>query len=337
MTSRRPRVMQSFRTPRPTTNPYIVMLDRSLAVEHDIEHTTFSWRPALFGRVDVMHFHWPEVMLEGDAGWKRLAKRTLFRALLVKLALTRAAIVRTAHNLELPDVDAATRRLLLALERRTDHRIILNPVTTSPWSSPMTLIPHGHYRDWFAEFPKASAVAGRIGYFGLIRRYKGVEHLVEAYAAAADEDAAISLRLGGRPSTPELEATIRRLVDAAPRTEATLRFLDDAELVDIATSSQIVVLPYRFMHNSGGALAALSLDRPVLVPRTEVNELLSAEVGAGWVHQFDGDITPERLREAVAATAETNGSPDLSRRDWADAGHQHVVVFTTALGHRRAR
>ena len=30
------RVMQSFRTPRPTTNPYIVMLDQALAAEPTI-------------------------------------------------------------------------------------------------------------------------------------------------------------------------------------------------------------------------------------------------------------------------------------------------------------
>lgn len=329
--------MQSFRTPRPTTNPYIVMLDRALAAETGIEHTTFAWRSALLARIDVIHFHWPEVLLEGDRAWKRFGKRMLFRALLAKLALTRAAIVRTAHNLELPDVDAPTRRLLVELERRTDHRIVLNPVTTSPWSSPMTLIPHGHYRDWFEAYPKATAIPGRIGYFGLIRRYKGVEGLVEAYTAAAAADDTLSLRLGGRPSTSELEDTVRAMVDAAPRAQATLRFLEDAELVDIATSSQLVVLPYRFMHNSGGALAALSLDRPVLVPRTEVNELLSAEVGTGWVHQFDGDITPERIREAVAATSATTGSPDLSHRDWKDAGAQHVAVFGAALRRRRRR
>ena len=41
-----------------------------------------------------------------------------------------------------------------------------------------------------------------------------------------------------------------------------------------------MVLPYRQMHNSGAVLAALSLDRPVLVPATDQRGL-GAEVGPG--------------------------------------------------------
>ncbi len=336
MTERAPRVMQSFKKPRPTTNPYIVMLDGALAAESEIEHLRFDWRTALLTRVDVLHFHWPEVMLEGSAWWKRWGKRVLMRALLVKHAVTRGAIVRTVHNVELPqDVDAATRRLLEAVERRTDHRIVLNHSTPVADASAATLIPHGHYRDWFAHYPASDRVPRQVGYFGLIRRYKGVETLLSVYESAATTDARISLRIGGRPSSAELEKTVTDAAARVPRISTTLRFLEDAELVDIATSSQLVVLPYRFMHNSGGALAALSLNRPVLLPRNSVNEALSDEVGAGWVHLYDGDLSEERLRTVLELTDRTAGSPDLSRRNWDAAGRTHVAAFRAALDHAR--
>lgn len=329
--------MQSFRTPRPTTNPYIAMLDRALAAAPGVVHLTFSWPRALLTRVDVLHLHWPEVLLEGDRAWKRLGKRMLLRMLLLKVAVTRAAVVRTAHNIELPaDADVPTRRLLEAVERAAVHRIVLNPLTRLPWSSPATVIPHGHYRDWFAPHPHQTAVPGRIGYFGLIRRYKGVETLLAAYAEASADDR-LSLRIGGKPSSAELADGITTSIAGVPRASATLRFLTDAELVDIATSSQVIALPYRFMHNSGGALAALSLNRPVLVPRNEVNTALAAEVGAGWVHQFDGEIMAADLTAAVAATEALSGEPDLSAREWADVGRRHAEVYRTALHDRRAR
>ncbi len=62
-----------------------------------------------------------------------------------------------------------------------------------------------------------------------------------------------------------------------------------------------MVLPYREMHNSGAALTALSLNRPVLVPDNEVNRELAEEVGPGWVFRYDGELTGRHLLDALAA------------------------------------
>lgn len=337
MLRRAPRVMHSFRAPRPTTNPYIVQLDRELRSRSDVAHLRFSWKTALLTRVDVLHFHWPETLLEGDRAWKRFGKRALFRALLVKLRVTRAAIVRTAHNIELPTgIDKATSRLLFRVEERTTHRILLNRHTELPWASPTTLIPHGHYRDWFEPFARTAKTPGQIGYFGLIRRYKGLETLLAAYRKVA-LDPATSLRIGGKPSSTELSSSTADEIARLPRARGLLRFLTDAELVDIASSSQLIVLPYRFMHNSGGALAALSLDRPVLVPRNAVNDDLSAEVGPGWIYQFEGELTSEELARALSATASTSGHPNLTQRNWTNAGAQHAKVYHEAIKEKRTR
>jgi beta-1,4-mannosyltransferase len=327
--------MQSFRAPRPTTNPYIVMLDSALAAEPTIEHRRWSWPRALIGRLDAFHFHWPETLLEGDRAWKRVVRRGLMRALLIKIYLTRAAIVRTAHNVEIPrDADGPTRRLLERIEARTTHRIVLNDTTQV--AGPSTVIPHGHYRDWFAPYPHADAIPGRLGYFGLIRRYKGVEALLEAYRDAVAQDSSITLEIGGRPSSADLADHVSAVAAELPSISTTLRFLDDAELVRIGTAASVVVLPYRFMHNSGSALAALSLDRPVLVPRNEVNTRLSAEVGAGWVLQFDGDLDASDLLESLAQQR-PEGRPDLSRREWSDAGVRHARAFRRAVSDARGR
>lgn len=325
------RVMQSFKAPRPTTNPYIVMLDAALADEPSIEHLRFNWQQALLTRVDVLHLHWPEVMLEGDKAWKRWGKRVLMRLLLAKHRVTHGAIVRTVHNVELPqDVDTATRNILMRIEARTHHRIVLNASTHVVDASAATLIPHGHYRDWFAKYPHSPRTVGQLGYFGLIRRYKGVENLLSAYEVAQTSNRSLSLRVGGKPSSADLATTVEEAASRVPRITTTLRFLEDAELVDIATSSQLIVLPYRFMHNSGGALAALSLDRPVLLPRNEVNEALSDEVGPGWIHLYDGDLTADRLLAAARDTEAKVGSPDLSRRDWSRVGPILADVYATA-------
>ena len=95
------------------------------------------------------------------------------------------------------------------------------------------------------------------------------------------------------------------------------------------------MLAYRFMHNSGSVLAALSMARPVLVPRNEANEALAREVGAAWVLMYDGDLDAPTVVEAWRAASTLTGSPDLSRRDWADAGRAHRDAFREGVAHKR--
>jgi hypothetical protein len=102
-------------------------------------------------------------------------------------------------------------------------------------------------------------------------------------------------------------------------------------------AAELVVLPYRFMHNSGTVLAALSLDRPVVVPDTPVNTDLAAEVGPGWIYTFTGDVTGEALVAALSAAREPRAaSPDLSAREWDDAGQAHLAVYRAAMSRRGA-
>jgi beta-1,4-mannosyltransferase len=58
-------VLQGFPVPRPTTNPYLVMLAQSLREQPGVTVLPFSWRTALVGRFDVYHSHWPEILVGG--------------------------------------------------------------------------------------------------------------------------------------------------------------------------------------------------------------------------------------------------------------------------------
>jgi hypothetical protein len=123
-----------------------------------------------------------------------------------------------------------------------------------------------------------------------------------------------------------------------PAIELDLRFITDAELVALATSCELVVMPYHFMHNSSGALSALSLDRPVLVPDNEVNRQLAEDVGPGWVHRYAGVLDGADLLEAIAAVQTTRppARPDLSARDWDRVGKAHEAAYRRAVSLKRA-
>lgn len=328
------RVLQSFKEPGPRTNPYITQLRDSLAAADDVEPVCFTWREALTGRYDVFHAHWPESLIERRGRLSTFGRRVLYGVFLTRLRMRGVPVVRTVHNVDPPQgISRWDARMLAETERLTRVRIVLNPFTPVPPGAATVLIEHGHYRDWFARYPRSTAVPGRFAFFGKIRRYKNVDGLLRAFAGMPDTDASSTLHVAGAPSSRELEDALRALASPDPR--ITLRFghIDDAELVREVGEAGIVVLPYPEMHNSGSVLAALSLDRPVLVPDNEFNRALAAEVGDDWVLRFDGDLAPEHLRWAagrIDALAPAT-SPDLSRRDWTDAGRRHAEAYREAL------
>ncbi|MGY1751791.1 glycosyltransferase [Blastococcus sp. SYSU D01042] len=323
-------VLQSFPEPRETTNPYVVMLREALDRTPGAQVLTFSWRRALTARYDAFHAHWPEILVDGAGPVKKPVRQALFVVFLVRLRLTRVPLVRTVHNLELPE--GLSRREVVLLrwaERVTSLRIRINGTTELAAGAPVETVLHGHYRDWYAPHPRRERRPGRLAFVGQVRRYKGVESLVAAFAATSDPD--LTLRIAGRPTSEELADQLRAAA-ADPRISLSLQFLTDAELVAEVTEAELVVLPYREMHNSGGALAALSLGTPVLVPDNEATRDLAAEVGPGWVHTFTPPLTAADLEGTVARlrTSPPAAAPDLSRREWDGAGRAHLAAYRRA-------
>ena len=324
------RVLQSLRQ-QTDDNPYVKQV--VAAVSPHVDVAFFSWRMALFGRYDVFHVHWPEFLLRAPDRSRPL-QCALFLALLVRTALSRRPVVRTLHNLEPHEgANRFERFLLERLDRHTRVWIRLNAVTAERAPHTVTIL-HGHYRDWFAHRAVPDPVPGRLLYFGLIRPYKGVETLIDSFlrldpALAPDAE----LRIVGHASTAGLR---RRIIDACnsdARIGALLSYVDDATLATEIGQAELVVLPFRRMLNSGSLLLALSLNRPVLVPRNEANEALAEEVGPGWVYMYDGDLDRDVLLGALwqVRNAPRTSMPDFSRREWSEAGDRHHRAYLAAL------
>jgi beta-1,4-mannosyltransferase len=336
-TARVVRVLQSVRGPSRSTNPYIGQLVDSLraTVADDggrVQVAYFSWRLGLFGRYDVLHLHWPEVMLRRAGRSARVLAQLRFALLMARSSVLRTPLVRTVHNVRSHEAGGLLERALLAwCERRTTFWIRLNPDTPLPIPGPSRVIAHGDYRDWFARYQQPGSkapdqVPAQILYFGLIRPYKGVGALLEAFAAL--EGPSASLRIAGLPSTPQLRSLVFEAARRDVRIEATLEYIDDAALAALLGAAQLVVLPYRDMHNSGALLLALSLNRPVLVPDSATTRAMAAEVGPGWVHCFDGPLRPAHLDAALQATRTPPPSaPDLSARTWSCSAAAHADVY----------
>ncbi|MET0977078.1 MAG: glycosyltransferase [Leifsonia sp.] len=323
--------MQSFGPPGATTNPYLTQLFTAVP---GVVQRPFSWRTALLARYDVFHLHLPDVLFLRSSRVRSAGGALLFLLLLARLRLTRTALVRTAHNLAPHEERGAMTAGLDRLSARcTSLWIRLNARTVVPDGAAVETILHGDYTDWFSRYRQPPKERGRVLFFGLIRPYKGVETLVSAFREV--EDPGARLRVVGR-ATAELRDELIAAAAGDERVELAFDYVDDEQLAAEVGRAELVVLPYRDMHNSGVAILALSLGRPVLVPANETNADLAAEVGPGWVQQFTGAVAAADIASAQeAARGLGDGRPDLSRRTWLITGRRHGEAYARAVRIRR--
>lgn len=327
--STRPRVvvLESFRRPRGRCNPYTVQTVESLPPEATVRY--FSWRRALLGRYDVFHVHWPEGLFREGSGLRLVLQYLLAAGLLVRLWATRTPVVRVRHNPSPHEPGPLLERWGLHLvDRLTASQIDIAGLAEPGGAATHTVL-HGHYRDWFARYRVPAPLPGRLLFFGIIRPYKGVPALLDAFGSWAEPG--VSLRIAGMPWSPAARAELQGRAARDPRVSTRLDWVGDDVLATEIGHAELVVLPYEEMGNSGSALLALSLDRPVLVPRSPSTSALAAEVGAGWVTLYDGPLTPGHLDSSLhglrAGRHGMSPRPDLSRREWPALGEQLYRVL----------
>lgn len=330
------RVLHSVYPADSTGNPFVNLLVQNLP--SFVQSYFFSWKSALLGRYDVLHFQWPEKLVHSDRRLKALSKQLAFLIVLLRLRASKTGVVQTVHNVELHEnVGRVERKLLELLNRWTDVRILLSGAVDLPARPAMStvVIPHGDYRQQFPTTPTGNRVPGRLLYFGLVRAYKQVPALIQAFGLSGLAQAGGTLHIVGSPWTDALAADVR---SAAQRTEgvtAVLEAVEETELASAIVSADLVVLPYERLYNSGAVLFALTLGRPVLVPSTPTTEEIAHEVGDEWVLRYRAPLTPETLRGALSTVQDREFDqlvpPDLGGRDWKELGERYAGAYLSSI------
>lgn len=302
---------------------------------NDMKFTYFSWPNALFSRYDVFHVHWPEFLVRHKSPVRAYLLRFLFTCLILRLKLTRTPVVRTVHNVEPHHVGAPyENKLLSRFSRLTTTQVVMSDCAPKDPYSRRVTIPHGDFKEVFQDLPRSSKLEGRVLLFGRIQPYKGVIELMRA--AAAIDVPGVHIRIVGEP-TDEMRAQIEQeLALLGPRAQGIsfdLRRISDAELVAEVTAAELVVLPYRDAGNgnSGVAMVALSLGKPVLMPSSCVAEDLASEIGSKWVHLMESEVTAAQIQFALEQVAgiSPEDAPNFSGRDWKSVAESYARVFRT--------
>ena len=174
------------------------------------------------------------------------------------------------------------------------------------------VIPHGAFEYLAAQLPASAppALEGLDGrrvvlFFGLVRPYKGVDLLVEAFAAAPADAV---LLVVGMPRTP-IEPLRRRARELGieARVRFVPRFVPDDELASFFRRADVVALPYREIDQSGVLYTALAFGSPLLLSAVGGFPAIAAHGAARLVEP--GDV--ESLRSGLVELLEDS---ELRRR-----------------------
>jgi glycosyltransferase involved in cell wall biosynthesis len=153
------------------------------------------------------------------------------------------------------------------------------------------VIPHGafaHLAEQPAAPPPFETDKPVVLFFGLLRPYKGLDVLLEAWRGIDDAE----LWIVGMP-----RMDISGLRAAAPASVRFVpRFVSDAELPGYFRRADLVVLPYREIEQSGVLFTALAFGKPLLV--SDVGGLGELATAGAARAVAPGD--PDALRDALA-------------------------------------
>lgn len=324
-------------------NPFQALLSNATE-EHGWAVREFSPLRSLIARPDIWHWHWPEGQFAHRSRYAAWIRFCVLVLLLRAAKIRNIPIIWTAHNIgghivaNRPVEDRFWRifhkhvsGVHFLSEASRIQALKRFPILAS---KPYVVTRHGHYRDVYGEPPtrvdsraacKLDEAKKTIVFCGKVSAYKGVGDLVRAFTKTVGTQ--IQLLIAGA-ATDEEAKLVQEAAGHDARIHFNLKLLSDAEIKATVGAADLIVLPYREVTNSGSALMALSLNRPLLTTDKGSMLELAVDVGAEWVTTYEGELTPGIIAAALEESANREGDePNLEVFNWDRIGLQVASLY----------
>jgi glycosyltransferase involved in cell wall biosynthesis len=171
--------------------------------------------------------------------------------------------------------------------------------------------------------------------FGLMRQYKGIDLLLEAWRGIEGAE----LWIAGMP-----RMDIAPLTAGAPAgVRFVPRFIGDDELPAYFRRADLVVLPYREIDQSGVLFTALAFGKPLLLSDVGGFPEVAATGAARIFPAADAGALHDALHEllgapgALAEMAERSRAAAAGPYSWETAARRTLELYETLLGENRPR
>jgi glycosyltransferase involved in cell wall biosynthesis len=284
----------------------------------------------LIRSADVVHVMWLPLGVPDRIFW-RLTRM-----------LTRTRLVHTAHNAIVKDGVGSTGQI------RADcapfHRIVVHShageaalVRLGVPVSKITRIPHAALTGYGDVKPVPPPLPDGVPvalFAGLIRPYKGLGDLLDAWPAVRERVPGAVLHVLGRSLGGDADAA---RAAASEGVVADLRYADPGEWSGAMLRADVVVLPYRSIDQSGVLATAIALGRPVIatdvggfgetLADTDAGLLVPPRDPAVLAATIAALLLDADLRASLGAAAAAAAKGELS---WDRSAERHELIYARA-------
>ncbi|GAA2015592.1 glycosyltransferase [Brevibacterium samyangense] len=321
------------------TNPYLTMLYSEARAQGWRASGHIWFGPTLadlaaLSSGDAFHLHWTAPIADVPDEEEFAHRIDRLDAALAEAHDRGVRILWTVHNLMTHDSRYVEQEIRLAtvLAARADTILVLNSKTADV-AAPFYTIPehkivhlqHSSYqgvypaplgRDAARAATGIPVTADVVGFTGAIRPYKGVDSLLAAAERLAGRNPHTAIALAGGANAREIEQLERIL----PRHVPVYRqygVLTDAEIAAWTEASDVLVLAYEAILNSGSMMLAATLGVPVVLPGLDH---LRADFGdEAWIEFFDPSVDDKAgaIADAIERVLATRAEKSAAARSFA--------------------
>lgn len=203
----------------------------------------------------------------------------------------------------------------------------------------ISIIPHGLYDQYPILETSASRKKLGIGeetiilFFGLLRPYKGVKYLIEAFNTLPETLRSSSrLLIVGEPWEDQESLSLAESSPSREHITIVSRYVGDEEIPLYFSAADMLVLPYTRASQSGVAHIGMVYGLPIIATAVGgLEEGLQSYSGAFFIPPED----TEALREQIVRCIEGKGRflpPD--NLTWSSIGKEWISVFDPLLPHQ---
>ncbi len=202
---------------------------------------------------------------------------------------------------------------------------------------PVDVLPHGPHDHYQADerpqepIREAPAEAVNLLFFGVIRPYKGLEHLIEAFESIPDDEIGrYWLTVAGE--TWEGWTLPTELIEKSPRRDRITfvnRYLTDQELDGYLRGADVVVLPYLRSSLSGPLHVAMGYGVPIVM--SDVGGNAEAAAGYGGIVLVP-PADPPALADGIRAAERLVGQRYEHPHSWSNTADAYARLFDKLEG-----
>lgn len=326
------------------SNPYNYLLYTGIE-KQDVDVKEFSFKRCLSLNYDLIHIHWPEFFLNSHYILKACVYSFVFLFCLFYSRIFGKKIVWTVHNLKPHNVKY--RRLnkifwscftplvdgVISLSK-ANEKLFLDKFSLKK-EALSTAVYHGLYDGFYnksiskqeaKKFFSLDESKKVCLFLGQVKAYKNVEALVKLFNEESSLSNAVLIVAGKFES----KAYYDQVCFQAQGNENIIihnKFIFDDDLQYYFNASDVCLLPFKNIFNSGSVLLSASFNTPVLVPSSdnfiEYAKMLKPNMITTYKDTLSlSDITNlfERL-EQVSSISEDSTNQDSSALCWTKIQH----------------